>query len=146
MTTLAVVEWAIKKYVEEYPNFLDWPPYVFVEVLPVLTDQTKLRDLQLLRLHLAVARECILRIIRNFFTQSRNCVGSTPRSSAACAREERKSERKCVVPHVAFPPALNCETGSEQSDTALGHWPEHGHPSHYLQVSFIAETAEVLSL
>jgi hypothetical protein len=33
----------IKKYAEYFPNFYDCPPYVFVEVLPVLTDEAAQR-------------------------------------------------------------------------------------------------------
>ena len=33
----------IKKYAEYFPNFYDCPPYVFVEVLPVLTEEAAKR-------------------------------------------------------------------------------------------------------
>ena len=34
-----VDKWEIKKLAEQYPNFLDCPPYVEIEVLPVLTSE-----------------------------------------------------------------------------------------------------------
>jgi hypothetical protein len=33
----------IKKHAEYFPNFYDCPPYVFVEVLPLLTDEAAAR-------------------------------------------------------------------------------------------------------
>jgi hypothetical protein len=33
----------IKKYAEHYPNFYDCPPFVFVEVQPVLTEEAAKR-------------------------------------------------------------------------------------------------------
>lgn len=33
----------IKKYVEQYPEHADCPPYIFVEVLPVLTEEAAAR-------------------------------------------------------------------------------------------------------
>lgn len=36
-------KWEIKKFAEQYPNFHDCPPFVFIEVQPVLTEEAAKR-------------------------------------------------------------------------------------------------------
>jgi hypothetical protein len=38
-----VSKWEIKQWTEQYPNFLDCPPYIEVEVLPVIAEEAAKR-------------------------------------------------------------------------------------------------------
>jgi hypothetical protein len=49
----------IKKYVEQFPEHADCPPYVFGEVLPVLTEEAAKR------LHAALKRQATRKAAKN---------------------------------------------------------------------------------